>query len=375
MAKRPNREETIKRAPDFGILLSVVVLLGIGTIMVFSSSQYFAQYYPYYDSFYFLKRQLVNVAVGICGMIFFMKVKYTYWKKFSLPALIFCVVLLLLIFLSGLGVEGGGAARWLNIGGFQFQPSEVAKVCMILYMATYLTRNQFNIQKSFRSFAIAVAIFGTVAMLVVVQPGLSTGIVIAATCYVMMICIGCKPAHLLSLMGLGVAAVIAAIILEPFRMRRIVAFMNPWADAQDSGFQTVQSLLAIGSGGFSGAGLGAGGAKWYYLPAQHTDFIFSVLAEELGFIGAALVVALFLFFIWRGFLVSIRCPDVFGSLLAVGITSMIGIQAMINLMVATGLFPVTGVTLPFISYGGTSLVISLASVGLLLSVSCYTKLD
>jgi len=364
-----------KKSPDFMVFLTVLVLLSIGIVMVFSSSQYAAFYEHQGDSFYYLRRQFINALVGIFAMIFVMKVNYEKLKVLAKPALVFSFALLGLLLVGGIGIAHKGSVRWLGVGPFQFQPSELIKLTMVMYLAVFLSEKQHLI-KSFRhGFLPPLLIMGAACALILLQPDLGTAVALAGTTYVMLWCAGARKSHMFLLACAGIALVVAAIVFEPYRMERFLAFLDPWKDPQDTGFQTVQSLLAIGSGGLVGVGLGAGRAKTFYLPERHTDFIFSILAEELGFIGGAVVIILFLLFVWRGLKISVSSPESFGSLIAVGITSMVGIQAVINLGVVTGSLPVTGITLPFISYGGSSLVFSLAGIGLLLNVSRYAGLD
>ncbi|MGI6711637.1 MAG: stage V sporulation protein E [Bacillota bacterium] len=363
-----------KSAPDFIIFITVLALLSIGIVMVFSSSQYVAYYEHKGDSFYYLKRQFFNTLLSVILMIFVMKVNYVKLKELAKPALIFSFVLLGLL-LIGIGIEHKGSVRWLGAGPFQIQPSEFAKLVMIIYMAKFLSENQHRMKSFRQGFLPPLLILGGACALILMQPDLGTAVALAGTTFIMLWCAGAKKSHMALLAGLGICLVVAAIVFEPYRMERFMSFLDPWKDPQDTGFQTVQSLLAIGSGGLLGVGLGAGRAKTFYLPERHTDFIFSIIAEELGFIGGALVIILFLLLIWRGLKVAITTSDAFGSMIAIGVTSMVGLQALINLGVVTGSLPVTGITLPFISYGGSSLIFSLAGIGLLLNVSCYAGLD
>lgn len=370
-----------KKSPDFLIFLSVLLLLGIGIIMVFSSSQYVAYYQTYDpglktgDAFVFLRRQLFNALLGIIAMVFVMKINYQKLKIFAKPGIIISFILLAVILIKGVGIEINGATRWLGVGPFQIQPSEIFKLALVLFLAKYLSERQ-HLMKSFKEgLLLPLALMGGACLLIMKQPDLGTAMTIAGTTIVMLWAAGARKSHMAMLVAAGLVLVVAAIVLEPYRMARIFAFLDPWQDPQDTGFQTVQSLLAIGSGGLAGVGLGYGRAKMFYLPERHTDFIFAVIAEELGFIGGTAVILLFLLFVWRGLKVAVSSPESFGSLLAVGVTSMVGIQAIINLGVVTGSLPVTGITLPFISYGGSSLLFSLAGVGLLLNVSRYAGSD
>ena len=362
-----------KKSPDWWIFFSVMVLLVIGIIMVFSSSQYFAQY-DYDDAFYFLKKQGESAILGLIAMFVLYKIDYHVYKKLAWPAFITVCVLLSLIAFGGSGDEAGGATRWIIIAGFRFQPSELAKLGLIVLMSKILSEKQDVIKTFSKGFLPQAALVGVTCALVFLQNHLSATVIIAGTAFILMFCAGINWLYLGITVGVGFAGACAAVLMTPFRMGRILAYLDPWQDPLGDGFQTVQSLLAIGSGGLTGVGLGSGGSKWFYLPERHTDFIFSVLSEELGFIGAFFVILLFMLFIWRGLTISVHMPDTFGSFLALGITAMIGLQAFINLGVVTGLLPVTGVTLPFVSYGGTSLIVCLMSVGILLNLSRYAEI-
>jgi cell division protein FtsW len=363
-------EKSKKHSPDFLIFFVVLLLLSIGIIMVFSASAY-SSYLTYDDPYYYLKRQLINALIGIFAMIFAMNIHYKYLYKYAtlmLASTIFLLILTLLI-----GKVSGGAGRWIGIGSIAFQPSEIVKIAMVIFMAKSLSLNQNKLKDFIKGLLPQLIILGFVCVLILAQPDLGTAVAVAGTIYLLLAVAGARPLHLGLLASCGVLAVIAAIIDEPYRMRRIIAFINPYADPIGAGFQTIQSLLALGSGGLFGMGLGNGRQKLLYIPERHTDFIYAVLGEELGFIGAFFILFLFIILVWRGFKIAVTAPDYFSSLLAAGITIMIGFQALLNLGVVTGSLPVTGITLPFISYGGSSLVFSLASIGILLGISRYVK--
>jgi len=357
-----------KKSPDWYIIITVLLLLGVGVTMVFSSSQY-AAYYEYGgDAYHFLKKQLFFGLVGLGSMFYVMLFNYRKLKQLALPALVGSFLLLILLFL-GFGHEAKGAVRWLNIGPSRFQPSEVLKLALVLYFAVLLSDRQKVITSFRQGFMPPILIMGAACILIMKQPDLGTAMTLAGTTFVMLIAAGTRVSHLLAMAGAGIGLVVAAILSAPYRLARVMSYLDPWQDAQNTGFQTVQSLMAIGSGGLTGVGLSASRAKNFYLPERHTDFIYAILCEETGFIGGLVVMALFLFLIWRGLKVAQSCQDSFGSLLAVGVTAMIGFQAILNLGVVTGALPVTGITLPLISYGGSSLVFTLAGLGLLLNVS------
>ncbi|MCL1874521.1 MAG: putative lipid II flippase FtsW [Clostridiales bacterium] len=362
-----------KRSPDWWLLCVMLLLVAVGIIMVFSASQYAAQH-ERGDSFYYLKKQLQAVAIGLLGFFLAYKIDFRVYRRLAWPAYLAVVVILLMVLFSTAGDEVKGATRWITIAGLRFQPSEPCKLAMAMLLAKILTDKQKNIKSFARSFLPVFALMGLSCALVFLQNDLSTTVVIAGMSFIMMFCSGIRPLYLTGTLAAGLAAGVSAIIMEPYRFKRITAFLDPWSDPLGSGFQTIQSLLAIGSGGLTGVGLGNASSKWFYLPEMHTDFIFSVLAEELGLLGGLLVIILFVLLIWRGLLIAVKMPDVFGSFLALGITTMIGLQAFINLGVATGLLPVTGVTLPFISYGGTSLIISMTAVGVLWNLSRFAEI-
>lgn len=362
-----------KHAPDWWLFVSVLTLVCIGVIMVFSSSQYFAQYNPYNDTYYFLKEQLKNVAIGLVVMLLAYRIDYHFYKKLIWPVAAVVGVLLLMVIFSESGEESGGAMRWLNLGFIRFQPSELAKITLVILTAKILTEHQRDIKTFKHGCLPPLLLMGISCGLIYAQNDLGTCLVVAGMIFIMMFCAGVNLRYIIGLIIIVLVGALVAVFGTHFRMGRITSWLDPWSDPLDGGFQIIQSWFAIGSGGLTGMGLGAGSSKWFYLPARHTDFIFAVLAEELGFLGAAFVVLLFALLTWRGLTIATRVTDPFGSLLALGLTVMISWQAFINLAVVTGLLPITGITLPFISYGGTSLLVSMGAMGLLLNISRFTE--
>ena len=358
-----------RKQPDFLLLLAISGLLAIGIIMVYSASQYMAGGSAG-DAAFYLKRQIMWAALGFVAMFTVMKVDYTFFKKFAWPLLIAAVICLVLV-KAGAGISSLGAERTLSLGPIHFQPSELAKLALVVFFAYNMSRHRDEMGRFTVGFLPCLLILGLLCGLIMLQPDLGTSVALCGTAFLMMVAGGVKIRYLIALFLLGCALVGLAIWLEPFRMARFTAFLDPWADPLGYGFQTVQSLIAIGSGGFSGVGLGLGSAKWYYLPEVHTDFIFSLIGEELGFIGSAFTVLLFAVLVWRGLRIALSVEDVFAGLLALGVTAMIGVQTLINFFVATGMMPVTGIALPFISYGGTSLLFTMTAAGILLNLSCY----
>ncbi len=360
-----------KGKPDWLLLGAVLLLLSIGIIMVYSASQYSASYEPYNDTYYFLKKQLVNALVGAVALIFAYKIDFRAYKKFSYPLFVCLIgVLGFMVISTQIGVVGG-AQRWLEVGQRSIQPSEFAKVILPMTMAKWISDHRDEVRSFQMGFLPCIGMTCLVCGLIFGQTDLSSAMVVGGTGFVVMFCAGIRPKYLLGTIGAGVAACTLAIILEPYRLERVYAWFNPWAYEMDEGYQTVQSLMALGSGGLTGVGLGSGGSKWFYLPERHTDFIFSVLGEEMGFLGAVLVVLLIFFIIWRGMRIAVKIRNLYASLLAMGVISSLALQSLLNLGVVTGLLPVTGVTLPFVSYGGTSLLVSMGMIGILLNISRF----
>jgi cell division protein FtsW len=290
------------------------------------------------------------------------------WQRLALPLLVGTVALLVIVLLPQFGTEVNGARRWLRWGGWSFQPSELAKLAVICYLASYAARHDARVRDFWRGLLPPVLICGLIIALVLVQPDLGTAAVIAALTMVLLFVGRAKLVHLGGLI-LAAAPVLAVLIAaSPYRRQRVLAFLNPWEDAQASGFQIVQSFLAMGSGGWWGLGLGESRQKLFFLPEPHTDFIYSVIGEELGLVGCLIVLALFALLIWRGLLIASRAEEPFTRYLAVGLTAMIGLQALLHMAVVTGLLPTKGLTLPLLSYGGSSLVVDLAAVGMLVAI-------
>lgn len=358
-----------KGSADLLLFFITLVLLAIGLIMVLSASSYDALLHNE-DALYYFKRQFLFMLIGFVGMFIMMNINPEFVKRIAIPMFIICVVMLILVPI--VGVEVNGAKRWLGTTSVRFAPAEIAKPVVIVVFAMWLSSLNKKHLQTIKGFLYTLFVMAIIPGLVVIED-LGTAIAIAGALGCMMIAAEVPWRYLGTLAGLGIAGVVAMIIAKPYRIKRITAFLDPFADPLDTGYQVVQSLYAIGSGWLFGVGLGASRQKLLYLPERHTDFIFSIIGEELGFVGAAFVILLFAMFIWRGFYIAIHLEDKFKSLTAFGLTSVIGIQAMINIGVAVGAMPVTGITLPFISYGGTSLSFMLATVGFLLNMSRYVK--
>ena len=359
-----------RRGPaDLLLFFIMLVLLAVGLIMVLSSSSYDAML-TYDDSLYYFKRQLIFMLGGFFVMFLMMNISPAFVKSLVAPVMLVCIVMLFLV--PFIGIEVNGARRWLGVGSIRFAPAEVAKPVVIVFFAMWLTSLGKKNLQTLKGFVYTLMVLAIIPVLVVIED-LGTAIAIAGALVCMMIAAEVPWKYLLGTMGIGFAGVVAMIAVKPYRIKRILVWLDPFSDPLGNGYQAVQSLYALGSGGLFGVGLGASRQKLMHLPERHTDFIFSIIGEELGFIGAAFVILLFALFIWRGFYIATHLDDKFKSLTAFGLTAVIGIQAMINIGVAVGFLPVTGITLPFISYGGTSLVFMLATVGFLLNMSRYMK--
>lgn len=357
---------------DFILFFTVIALLCFGVVMVYSSSAVSA-YVNFNDSYYFLKRQVIWVTLGIMAMLLAINIDYHVWRKLAKPIFIATLVLLVLVLIPGFGKVVNGARRWLGFGSLYLQPSEIAKLSMVLYSSASLARHQDKITSFTKGLLPQLIMLLIVFGLILKEPDLGTALAIGGTIFVMLFTAGAKLSHLTSLGVVGVIGIIAAIIMEPYRLKRLLAFSNPWADPLDTGYHIIQSLYALGSGGLFGVGLGRSREKFLYLPEPHTDFIFAILGEELGFIGTITVILLFFLFAWRGFKIAISAPDIYGSMLAAGLTTMIIVQALMNIAVVTASMPVTGIPLPFISFGGSALIFTLAGVGILLNISRYVN--
>jgi cell division protein FtsW len=357
-----------KGAPDYVLILTIASLLSLGIIMVFSSSAYAAMLEEG-DRFYYLKRQALWGLLGILVMVIVMNIDYFRVKRFVGLFLIISLVLLLLVPI--MGITKYGATRSLGFGGIAFQPTEFVKPVLVMFMAKALSHRQTYIHQLFRGLGPQLIVLVFVTALIMAQPDLGTAIAVAGTSFVMFIAAGARLAHLVPLGLAGLAGAAYMIVSEEYRLRRFLAFLAPEKDPAGAGFQIIQSLIALGSGGFFGTGLGEGRQKLLYIPERHTDFIFAIIGEELGFIGVTFVIILFAILLWRGYRIAVNAPDVYGGLLAVGLTTMVVLQAIINIGVVSGSMPITGITLPLISYGGSSLLAVLISLGMLLNISCY----
>ncbi len=352
------------------IQLTVIVLalICIGIVMIYSASCVNALE-TYHDSLYYLKRQSLFLAIGLLSCFLVMSMDYRQIQPHAKTFLGFSIFLLVLVLVPHIGQESYGARRWFKFGVFHFQPSEFVKLAVIIYTADFLSRKQQLIRDFKQGFLPPMLVVGVTCLLTVKQPDLGTTIEIAVVVFGLMLIGGARLLHL-AIMALGaVPIVIYLIVKEPYRMARIIAFLDPWQDSQGIGFQLTQSQIALGSGGVFGVGLGHSQQKLFYLPAAHTDFILSIIGEELGLVGALVIIVLFVSFIWVGIRLIRQTHESFGYFLSIGIILMLGLQAMVNVGVSIGAFPTKGLPLPFISYGGSALIFHLVAIGLILNVS------
>jgi cell division protein FtsW len=369
---QPLRARPVLAPPDPWIFATVAGLIAVGLVMVFSASSATA-YATYHDTAYFLKRQLIWLAIGGVFAYLAYRIDYTKLKRVT-PALVgITVLLLVLTLIPHVGLQTGGARRWLGASILSFQPSEVAKLVLVLFLAAKLSTIGQDVRSLVRGVVPSLLVAALLAVPILLEPDMGTASLVMFTAFGMLFCAGARFEHL---------AISAIVLLPPvalevgasaYKRARILAFLDPWKDAQNTGFHIVQSLLALGSGGVFGLGLGASRQKFFYLPEAHTDFIFAVVGEELGLLGTMMVLSLFAAFAIRAFVLAQRTTDRFGSFLIIGCALLIVIQAFINIGVVTSSWPVTGVPLPFISFGGTSLIVSLVAVALIMNVARRTR--
>lgn len=376
MQKQKGKKTSFKNNQfDFILCITVILLLALGIIMVLSASAPSALSVTG-NSYTYVWKQLIFGIVGLIAMLVFSKIDYKKYKKYYWYIYFASWIILLLVLVPGLGQSVKGATRWIKIGSTSFQPSELTKIGIIVFFAGYLTDHKNELHDFKNGFVKPLLyLLPPIGILYVVQNHLSVSMVICIITIVIMFMAGCRLKYFVLTGVIGVVLAVGVVGYmqmsgaDSFRVDRISTFFNPWEDAQGTGYQTIQSLYAIGSGGMFGLGLGNSKQKYLYIPEPHNDFIFSILAEELGFVGCTLVVILFAIFVWRGILIAMRTDDMFGSLIAIGITTLVGAQAIINIAVVSATVPTTGMSLPFFSYGGTALLLLLANVGILLNIS------
>ena len=352
------------------LIISIIIITLFGALMIYSASSVWAEY-KFNDQYKYLKSQLIFLVLGYLIMILISKFPYQNYKKLSNIIFLVTTSLLVLVLIPGIGTVRNGSRSWFGLGGFGIQPSEFTKLSLIICTAKYLENNERDLKSIKKGVLPILGVLLLVFALIMLEPDFGTGVVIVMTIVVLLFVSGVNLNFFVKIGILGLIGVVVLIIIAPYRTQRIISFLNPWSDPLGSGFQIIQSLYAIGPGGLLGLGLGNSIQKHFYLPEPQTDFIFSIISEEFGFLGILIVAVLFLTIITTGFKIATKCEDKFGKYLAFGITFSLAFQAMLNLMVVVGLIPVTGVTLPFLSYGGSSLLISLTSIGILLNINKY----
>jgi cell division protein FtsW len=357
-----------KLAPDFWLFAVALVLLSTGVVMVYSASAIVAAD-RFRDPYFFLKRQVFWAALGCAALWIALRTDYRRLEKLVLPLLGIAALLLLLVLIPGLGVSINGSRRWLRLGPMSFQPAELAKLALVLYLAAFLARRRNEMHDVWRGIAPPLAVGGCLAGLVLMQPDLGNAVTLLVLTVGLLFLGGARTTWLAMLAVPAIPLAALAVWMAPYRMRRVFAFLDPWQDPRGSGFQIIQSWLAFGSGGLFGRGIGESKQKLFYLPEAHTDFVFAIVGEELGFVGAAAVVLLFAALIWRGLRIGLRASEPFGAYLALGITVLVATQTLVNLGVVTGMLPTKGLPLPFLSFGGSALLMTMLATGVLLNIS------
>lgn len=366
-------DKGIKTEFDSVIFYTTILLVFIGIIMVFSAS-YVQSSFKHHDAYYFLKRNVIYAILGFISMMFISNIDYTFWKKNAKAIGIIATVLLLLV-ITPLGIKANGARRWLGFGGLTIQPAEIAKFATIIITAKII-EIRYDKMKSLTKGVIPVLIVPIIFFaLIMCQPNMSTAGTIILVVFVMVFVAGMNMKFVIAMFGSGVAAFLVLALTSEYRLKRILSFLDPFQDPLGNGYQVIQGLYALGSGGLFGMGLGKSQQKWFYIPEPQNDFIFAIIGEELGLVGCAIVIMLFVILVYRCVRIALKCSNVFACMMVIGIGAQIGIQAALNIAVATSSMPVTGVALPFISYGGTSLIIFMSAVGIVLNISKHVKIN
>ncbi len=361
-----------KKNVEMLLVISVILISIFGIVMIYSASYIWAEF-KYNDSLKYVKNQALFFIIGIILMFFVSKIDYKIYLKKANIILIGCLILLVLVIIPGVGMVRNGSRSWFGIGSFGVQPSEFTKLALIIFTSKYLMNNEKRMKDIKKGVLPILAVLFLTFGLIMLQPDFGTGMIIVVSIIGLLFVGGVNMKFFIGLGIIGVLGITGLIIVAPYRLARILSFLNPWSDPLGSGFQIIQSLYAIGPGGLFGFGFLNSRQKHFYLPEPQTDFIFSIISEEFGFLGIVIVAALFLTIIITGFKISRNCKDIFGKYLSFGIMFQLSFQAILNLMVVVGLIPVTGVTLPFLSYGGSSLLITLCSIGIVLNISRYEK--
>lgn len=357
---------------DVKLLFPVLFLVGIGIVLVFSASSALALKKFGTDS-YFLKKQALFALLGVVTLVICRHFPYRFLRYLAYPLLILALVFLAAIHIPEFGYSAGGAIRWFRFKSFTFQPSEFARFAMIIYLAYSMSRKMDKIKDFYVGFLPHALVFGMFAALIIIQPDFGSVVILGAVFWIMLFAGGVRISHLMASLFLIIPIAYYLMVNAEYRIKRIMSFLNPWQYPADEGYQIIHSLMAFGTGGIWGTGIGKGYQKLFYLPEPHTDFIFSVIGEELGLLGVLTILGLYVLIFWRGISIARNSRDSFGSFVAIGLTTAIGLQVCVNTGVALGLLPTKGLTLPFLSYGGTSLLINMASIGILMNIGAAKK--
>lgn len=360
------------RGPDKILLITTLILVTVGTVMIYSSSSILAAE-RFKDGQFFLKKQLIFVVLGLALMLVMMKVPYERLRLCAYPGVILSLFLLALVLIPHVGVKVGGAKRWLKMGFFSFQVTEVVKVAVVLFLAHFLTKKAAYLNDLKKGVLVPFAVVVTMIALIVVEPDFGTAVIIFLLTMFMLYLAGTPILYLAGVLAVFLPLGAWQLMSKSYRLERLKGFLNPWSDPQQGGYQIIQSLLSFGSGGTFGVGVGDGMQKLFYLPEPHTDFILAVIAEEGGFLGVTVIIFLFGIMVTRGFIIAVKAPDTFSTLLAAGLTMIIALEAFINIAGVMGMIPLKGLALPFLSYGGSSLLMSLVAVGIILNISTHGR--
>ena len=357
---------------DVKLLFPVLFLVGIGIVMVYSASSALALK-KFGTDYYFLKKQMLFALLGIVVLVLCSHLPYRLFSSLTYPLLILALIFLAATLISGFGYSAGGATRWFRLGSFTFQPSEFARFALVIYLAYSMNKKMDVLKDFYVGFLPHILVLFMFTVLIIFQPDFGSVLILGALTWVMLFVGGVRISHLIMSLVLIIPMAYFFMVSADYRSKRIMSFLNPWKYSADDGYQVVHSLMAFGTGGIWGTGIGKGYQKLFYLPEPHTDFIFSVIGEELGLLGVLTILGLYILIFWRGISIARNCKDSFGSFVAIGLTTAIGLQICVNMGVALGLLPTKGLTLPFLSYGGTSLLLNMASIGILMNIGKAKK--
>ncbi len=375
MTKNNQNSRKVREQPfyyDVRLLFPVLFLVGIGIVMVYSASSALA-FKKFGTDYYFLKKQLLFALLGIVALIICSHFPYRLYRSLTYPLLILALIFLAATLITELGYSVGGAKRWFRLGSFSFQPSEFARFALVIYLAYSMNKKKDELKDFYVGFLPHIMVLCMFTVLIIFQPDFGSVVILVVLTWVMLFVGGVRISHLITSLVLIIPMAYFFMISADYRSKRIMSFLDPWQYSANDSYQIVHSLMAFGTGGIWGTGIGKGYQKLFYLPEPHTDFIFSVIGEELGLLGVLIILGLYILIFWRGIFIAKNCKDSFGSFVAIGLTTAIGLQVGVNMGVALGLLPTKGLTLPFLSYGGTSLLLNMASIGILMNIGTAKK--